>query len=351
MPSSLIYKDNQTQMENQNILSIETNHQYPIPLKHEKPKIISISVVGLILIIIGIIIGSENKEIAKEKFLYAEECIIPKGEFNTTCSFTGVISEDMQEPIFLYYRLTKVYQNHRSFVLSIELDQFLGECDGTPETGCSSSRDVCEVHDCFLDDIAVPSNKKVMPEGLQPWSIFNDEIAVSITRSDVEESTICEDGSVESAHYCTDKSDIALQVDRDVRFGKVSNFDPEKTTRGYSSWDDYRGPGEIPEITDQSLMVWMRYAATPDFTKLHGVIHHSLKKGDIIQFQINNRFNTNVFHGSKSFILSTTGKYGGLQHTLSLSFIFTGILSFTILAIIFIIHWYLSKKHQEIVAN
>ena len=45
----------------------------------------------------------------------------------------------------------------------------------------------------------------------------------------------------------------------------------------------FKGEVEIPTLDDQSLMVWMRLAAARDFKKIHSVINHDLKEGDVLQ--------------------------------------------------------------------
>jgi len=311
---------------------------YPLPLVYEKNKIIFILITGVIFLILGTSISTENSKIFSQEFSYDSTCI--NGQ---TCQFNHVIQQDISAPIYFYYKLTNVYQNHRTFVTNIDLAQVGGEyVASVPCKAYLPDEDYC-----FPEPI-VDAGKTLVPAGLQGWSFFNDKINITISNDE----EVCNDGSVGSE--CLDKSDIALAVDKEFRFGDDSGvFDPQYNTREFhdltNSDDEILRHGDsIPELTDQSLMVWMRYAATKDFTKLFGVINHDLKANDNVQFSIDNKFNTEPFGGSKSFVISNASKFGGQQRTLALLFIISGVVTLLLLAGIIATHYYFTLKYAPV---
>jgi len=275
----------------------------------------------------GIVLKVENSNITSQEFSYDASCEIPVNEFSTNCTFSGTIGQDMPDSkLFLYYKLTNVYQNHKSFVSSVDPKQLSGEAD------------TCELRDCLSD--LVEDDKILIPSGVQAWSYFNDVITVSITRSDEE---LCHDG--DAMNVCTDKSNIALDIEKEHRFVAPEDYlENDWSTREYKNFGTKRASGKVPELSDQSLMVWMRYAATKDFTKLHSVIDTPLKSGDKIEFEIQNNFNTRDFNGKKSFVLSNTSKYGGRHDGLALTFLLSGIICLTLLGVILSVHVWMQRK-------
>ena len=71
------------------------------------------------------------------------------------CIITFSIANDIPGPVFMYYRLTNFYQNHRRYVKSYDSTQLDGSAGlATPNSACSP-----------LD---VPGNP-LIPPGSYPW--------------------------------------------------------------------------------------------------------------------------------------------------------------------------------------
>jgi hypothetical protein len=83
----------------------------------------------------------------------------------------------------------------------------------------------------------------------------------------------------------------------------------------------------IEGVENEHFIVWMRTAGLPTFRKLYGKIHDSLKKGDVLTFQVISNFEVDSFGGSKSLVLSNLGEFGGKNSFLGISYIVVGSIS------------------------
>lgn len=326
--NSLLYQ--QTKMANSETATLlEPITQYPLPLKHEKNKIGCILIAGLFLLIVGIWMSIANGQVVQQILEYDISCEIQEGTFNQTCTFNHTITADMTKPVYLYYSLTKFYQNHREYVIASESSQLRGLFDS----------------ECDSDSLNLGSDgKPLLPCGYQGWSYFNDEVELSINSG--VSSTCCD---IIGDNVCTAKNDIALVPDVEIRFAGADkeSDSASKYSKTVDSYLEYRGDITIPNLDDPSLMVWMRLAAGKDFKKIHSVIDYDLKEGDVLQFQILNKFNPKPYDGSKKFILSTTSTFGGKQNVLSVTFMLCGALTVFSLSVIMAVHAYMSKLSRN----
>lgn len=166
----------------------------------------------------------------------------------TTCSLYFNIPESMGPPVFLYYRLTNFYQNHRRYVQSLELDQLKGEALSNK----TISGSVC---DPLTTD---PATKKAYyPCGLIANSRFNDSIDSPVYL-----------GS-DSVTYNMTKNGIAWESDKALyQKTKYQHWEVVPPP----NWTKYNGSytnESMPNLhEDEDFMVWMRTAGLPAFSKL-----------------------------------------------------------------------------------
>lgn len=156
----------------------------------------------------------------------------------------------MGPPVFLYYRLTNFYQNHRRYVQSLELDQLKG-------SALSNKTIANSVCDPLTTD---PATKKAYyPCGLIANSMFNDTIY---------EPELELDGL--TTYKMTDTG-IAWESDKAL-YGQTK-YQPWEVVPPPNWVDRYNGSYSAQNLTDihndEHFMVWMRTAGLPSFSKLY----------------------------------------------------------------------------------
>ena len=78
------------------------------------------------------------------------------------CDVTIEVTAPMEPPVYMYYKLTDYFQNHRRYVRSRDDSQLKGD-DDTPD---------CDYH-------VKDAGEYISPCGLIAWSVFNDAVATS----------------------------------------------------------------------------------------------------------------------------------------------------------------------------
>lgn len=154
----------------------------------------------------------------------------------------------MGPPVYLYYRLTNFYQNHRRYVQSLDLDQL----KGTAVPNGTISGSVCSP---LATDSA--TGKAYYPCGLIANSMFNDSIGNPVLTAKT------------STNYTMTKNGIAW--DSDKALIKQTQYKPWEVVPP-PNWKSYNGSYEktgIPNLHEnEDFMVWMRTAGLPSFSKL-----------------------------------------------------------------------------------
>ncbi|KAJ6171628.1 hypothetical protein N7470_000695 [Penicillium chermesinum] len=226
----------------------------------------------------------------------------------TTCILTFDIPESMGPPVYLYYRLTNFYQNHRRYVQSLDVDQL----KGTAVPSKTIKGGTCEP--LTTDPV---TKKPYYPCGLIANSKFNDSIGSPLFMST--------DGAP-TYYNMTDKG-IAWESDKALF--KKSKYKPSDVmpppnwvkTYGNGTYTDENFPN-LNEMED--LMVWMRTAGLPAFSKLARRNDDTAMAPGIYKLNITDHFPVTEYHGTKSILISTRTVLGGKNPFMGIAYVVVG---------------------------
>ncbi|KAL5686117.1 hypothetical protein EMGR_003337 [Emarellia grisea] len=222
----------------------------------------------------------------------------------TICRLSFEVPDDLGPPVFLYYRLTNFYQNHRRYVKSLDIDQLKGKAvDNKTIDGGS-----CDP--LKLD----PTGKAYYPCGLIANSQFNDTIHSPELLSDLNPTV----------YFMTNKG---IAWDSDKELIKTTQYKPWEVVPP-PNWHDRYPNGYIDGIPDlhedEDFMVWMRTAALPAFSKLSRRNDSAPMKAGSYRLDIEDRFPVTEYGGTKSILISTRTVIGGQNPFMGIAYVVVG---------------------------
>lgn len=203
------------------------------------------------------------------------------------------IPYDLDASVFMYYKLTNFYQNHRRYVKSLNTDQLKGE-----------AKSADDLHDGDCKPLAVRDGKPIYPCGLIANSIFNDTISLSLKAV-----------SAGTDYSFTDKG-IAWSGEKKKYKNrpKYQNYaedivpPPNWMERYPNGYND----SNIPQLEDdEHFQNWMRTAGLPTFTKLYGRNDNDKLTKGTYEVTIDLRYPVKSYKGTKSIVISTVSWIGG----------------------------------------
>ena len=265
---------------------------------------------GVFFIIFGIFILIFTGQIKEFKFRYDLFCA-EKRRHSEKCEMSLSIPETMKKPIFIYYQINDLRQNHRFYMDNKSNKQLKGE-----EV---SKEDLEKSNDCdgalynkdfdFLDPDKYPEDDVAFPCGLIAKSFFRDNFTLwQMSGKEINVTT----------------EEIANKKDRD----DLSNVGLKD-----SQWLD---------VTDEHFIIWKRIAPFENPRKLWGKIEgDDISSGSSVIVTIDDK---NYHSFEKYIILSTRNVFGGKSSFLGILYIVFGAVCL-ISAVIFInVYNYFHKK-------
>lgn len=201
------------------------------------------------------------------------------------CYVSFEVTEDMEEPVFLYYELTEMYRNHRLYVKSLSNEQLAGEDLSKSEISetCENIQEVKDLWAYSGSGVAASLHPEAVanPCGLIANSLFNDTFAF-----------------VQPA-ITMRRHGISWYED-DSRYEKLENWRSKQWTN----------------VEAEDFSVWMRASATTTSKRLYGVVEQTLKPGTYT-VKANNRYaDVTQWGGDKRLVLSTSSAFGGTNFLL-----------------------------------
>ena len=305
--------------------------------------------VGVLFCIIGAVVLSTTSKVTELSVRYDDLPLPPSSaSFNSstpsnsssTCNPSTAVSSptatcfalsiptELQPPIFVYYKLTNFYQNHRRYVKSRSDGQLQG-MSSPPFTTCEPLA-------------SNPEGEAYYPCGLIAASTFNDTI----------NATLCTD----SSSSCTDLSSATFSdpsnpswMKRGIAWPSDVEHKFKRTTPSYpytnTSWDGR----PLPDVEDEDFIVWMRTSGLPTFKKLYRQItDRSLPAGSSLVFSVDYQFPTQQYGGQKYVVLSTTSWMGGKNDFLGITYVAVGVACVLVAAVFGVKQLFRPRKLGEI---
>ena len=233
--------------------------------------------VGIVFCIIGAIIITTTSKVTEIQYRYddlpaaanaaatAANCDYAASANATRACFRINITDDMAPPIYVYYKLTNFYQNHRRYVKSRSDSELQGASSPTTAT---------------CDPLETNSEGKTYyPCGLIAASTFNDTItAQHCTASGQSCQSLSNATASDPTNPLWRKQGIAWPSD--VR----NKFKPPSTPYDPAHYTNISADGHpLPAVTDEDFIVWMRTSGLPTFKKLYRVMDTvTLSGGDVL---------------------------------------------------------------------
>ncbi|KAL1978814.1 hypothetical protein VTN31DRAFT_1673 [Thermomyces dupontii] len=222
---------------------------------------------------------------------------------STICSLFFEIPEDLSPPVFMYYRLTNFYQNHRRYVRSLDIDQLKGK---------ALSNDTIRSSNCDPLRIDEETGKAYYPCGLIANSVFNDSIGSP--------------SLVNHGVYNMTNKGIAWSSDKELF--KKTEYEPDQVMPP-PNWRKRYPNGytkeNMPNLHEyEELMVWMRTAGLPTFSKLARRNDTAPMRAGTYQLNITDYFPATEYGGTKSILISTRTVMGGRNPFMGIGYIVVG---------------------------
>ncbi|KAJ5619569.1 hypothetical protein N7510_003553 [Penicillium lagena] len=214
------------------------------------------------------------------------------------------IPNELPAPVYMYYRLTNFYQNHRRYVQSLELDQLKGTA--VPNSTISGGT-------CSPLDIDPVTKKAYYPCGLIANSQFNDTIGNPKNLN-------------LNSTYDMSKNGIAWASDKDLV--KKTQYQPDQVVPP-PNWELRYPQGytasNMPDLhNDEDFLVWMRTAGLPAFSKLSRRNDDAAMPEGLYRLDIVDNFPVTEYDGTKSILISTRTVMGGKNPSMGIAYVVIG---------------------------
>ncbi|SAM02888.1 hypothetical protein [Absidia glauca] len=249
------------------------------------------------------------------------------GEDIKRCIIKFSIPMELKPPIFIFYKLTNFYQNHRKYVKSLSYNQLAGESISPGDAGSS------------CNPLAFDGNNKMYyPCGLIANSMFNDSISNLRLLNPANTSS-------DNKTYPFSETGIAWPSDK-ARFKKTT-MAPDQITpppNWLRRYPNYTAENTFDPQADEHFQVWMRTSWYPTFRKLYSHYDGEPLSPGTYEVQIDLNYNIVAYGGTKSIVISGTSFLGDRNAFMGLAYIIFGCVC-AFLGLIFLgLHFFKPRK-------
>lgn len=257
-----------------------------------------------------------------------------QGDDTQTCVIQFNLPKDLDPPIYLFYKLTNFYQNHRKYVESYDVKQLRGDAvlPGDLDSHC----------DPLKQKKVGDDEKAVYPCGLIANSYFNDTFSSPVLLNS-------KSGSDNETYHLSEK-DITWKSDKDHKF-KKTKYDYKDIVpppNWAKMFPDGYNETNVPNLHEwEHLHNWMRTAGLPEFMKLYSKNTTEKFSSGTYEMSIGLNYPVSIFGGSKSIVLTTSSVLGGRNLTLGIIYIIVAVIALVCAIAFFLQHLIKPRKVRD----
>jgi len=317
----------------------------------------TLSVIGAVCTLTGVLLLRANARVVAARRQYDgvgtdryAACKVDGFGQSKQCQVRIKAPRHMKAPIYVYYELSNLHQNHRRYANSLNHDQLMGT---VKEKHALSS----------CAPLKLNGTRTLNPCGLVANTMFSD--VITLTNGEMRENSIAYASDKRQKFEQPDGFEYVVVDDDDVRdclkrpcstdlcarydlpadcFGYEcvgGDFDDDRCEAGDLALFYYPQPFEfqylwetyphvvspLVGVDNEHFIVWMETAALPHFRKIYGRITHNLEKHDVLLFNLTTSYWVRKFNGKKWLVLSTESPLvGGKNAFLGIAYLAFGAL-------------------------
>jgi len=243
--------------------------------------IIIFLLLAIFFTVVGIILTIYTTEVKETSYKYSVD---PQCTPNVSvCTFSFYLEETYESPVYFWFQLRYVYQNHHQYVISSDIDDMSATDEGDPDRcyPIFTNRDANK----SISVLGTPldPDAPALPCGIAANTLFNDTYAMRTSSGTIiflNKTAI----AYENRHA------TRIPVDQDLS----------------KQWIRFN---------NESLLNWLHLAPLGSFRKLWARIDQDLPPGEYV-ITVNNNFNISYYDGDKSVVIGTVNYFGTKNYLL-----------------------------------